>query len=170
MTDSANRPFTCRYPADVYIALRENNPGEVRRKIDRSSQRRQVDPTTGPPPSRSGPALIRAVLMWTPWWGLGHARRKPDRGTRPAAVPAELQPYRSSESGTDSHSPGAVAIGGNAPRIPLRHRGGIRQVDRVRGFICLPEAFCSSRRSRLLLRRRFGNRESEKSGNKQGKC
>ena len=90
---------------------------------------------------------------------------------RPAAVTTKLQPHHDTASGTDSHSPGAIAIGRNTPGVSLCSRTGASYIDSRCRLIGLSEAFCSCRIGRrLLLRRRFGNWQYEKCRNKQGKC
>ena len=118
-----------------------------------------ADPPLARPPSRSaqvGEALVPAATSFRASISpAAMARSK----ARSAAAPTELQPYHDTASGTNSHSPGAVAIGRNTPGVSLCSCAGAGYIDSRCRLIGLSEAFGSRRRGRLSLRlrRRFGN-------------
>ena len=85
----------------------------------------------------------------------------------PASLPCE-----GSVSGSDSLSPGTLAIDRRASRVSLCRRTRATRGDRRGCLIRLPEAFCSRGGGgcRLSLRRRFGYGQCKEERNKQRKC
>jgi hypothetical protein len=69
---------------------------------------------------------------------------------RSVAALTELQPHHDTASGTDSHSPRAIAIGRNTPGVSLCSCTSASYIDSRCRLIGLSEAFCACRIGRLL--------------------